>query len=224
MQTECTPIEDREILSSELELHADNELPSDSGAIVAYSLPTDVEPTIRNEVLASIDVDVDKSALVDVGDYDYIQATGETLVQDCQPTKIADRSDKEAVIMCSKDGSIVIVENSSVDTANTSNYLGSTNTNSISSAVSEINLSSIDANLVNDNPPGNIKFMSQVKISPMSEDAEYVANGITNPHVVSSSPVDAADDVLERLNSHVGLIAENDPIVWSCTGYWHKAS
>ena len=112
--------------------------------------------------------------------------------------------------MCSKDGSIVIVENSSVDTANTSNYLGSTNTNSISSAVSEINLSSIDANLVNDNPPGNIKFMSQVKISPMSEDADYVANGITNPHVVSSSPVDAADDVLERLNSHVGLIAEDD--------------
>ena len=72
-------------------------------------------------------------------------------------------------------------------------------------------MSSIDANLVNDNPPGNTKFMSQVKISPMSEDADYVANGITNPHVVSSSPVDAADDVLERLNSHVGLIAENDP-------------
>ena len=161
MQTECTPIEDREILSSELELHADNELPSDSGAIVAYSLLTDAEPTIRNEVLAFIDVDVDKSALVDVGDYDYIQATGETLVQDCQTTKkIADISDKEAVRMCSKDGSIVIVENSSVDTANTSNYLGSTHTNSISSAVSEINLSSIDANLGNDNPPGNNKFMS----------------------------------------------------------------
>ena len=87
MQTECTPIEDREILSSELELHADNELPSDSGATVAYSLPTDAEPTIRNEVLASIDVDVDKSALVDVGDYDYIHATEEILVQDCQPTK-----------------------------------------------------------------------------------------------------------------------------------------
>ena len=211
LQIECTPIENREILSSELELHADNEFPSDSGATVAYSLPTDAEPTIINEVLASIDVDVDKSALVDVGDYDYIQATGETLVQDCQPTKIADISDKEAVRMCSKDGSIVIVENSSVDTANTSNYLGSTHTNSISSAVSEINLSSIDANLVNDNPPGNIKFMSQVKISPMSEDADYVANGITNPHVVSSSPVDAADDVLERLNSHDGLIAEDDP-------------
>ena len=79
--------------------------------------------------------------------------------------------------MCRKDGSIVIVENSSVDTANTSNYLGSTNTNSISSAVFEINLSSIDANLVNDNPPGNTKFMSQVKISPMSEDADYVAMG-----------------------------------------------
>ena len=89
---------------------------------------------------ASLDVDGDRSALVDVGDYDYIQATGETLVQDCQPTKIADISDKEAVRMCSKDGSIVIVENSSIDTANTSNYLGSTHTNSISSAVSEINL------------------------------------------------------------------------------------
>ena len=36
---------------------------------------------------ASLDVDSDRSALVDVGDYDYIQATGETLVQDCQPTK-----------------------------------------------------------------------------------------------------------------------------------------
>ena len=75
LQTECTPIEDREILSSELELQVANELPSDSGATVAYSLPTDAEPTIRNEVLAFIDVDVDKIALVDVGDYDYIQAT-----------------------------------------------------------------------------------------------------------------------------------------------------
>ena len=66
MQTECTPIEDREILSSELVLHADNELPSDFGATVAYTLPTGAEPTFRNEELASIDVVVDKSALVDV--------------------------------------------------------------------------------------------------------------------------------------------------------------
>ena len=80
-------VEVHKVPLSELELHADNELPSDSGATVAYSLPMDAEPTIRNEVLASIDVDVDKSALVDVGDYDYIQATGEILVQDCQPTK-----------------------------------------------------------------------------------------------------------------------------------------
>ena len=53
-------------------MHADNELPYDSGTTVAYSLPTGAEPTIRNEVLASIDANVDKSALVDVGDYDYI--------------------------------------------------------------------------------------------------------------------------------------------------------
>ena len=68
--------------------------------------------------------------------------------------------------------------------------------------------------MVNDNesnPPENTKFMSQVKISPMSEDGEYIANGITNTHVVSSSSVDAVDDVLERLDSHVKLLVEDDP-------------
>ena len=66
LQTECTPNKVHEVPLSELELHADNELPSDFGATVAYSLPTGAEPTFRNEELASIDVVVDKSALVDV--------------------------------------------------------------------------------------------------------------------------------------------------------------
>ena len=66
LQTECTPNKVHEVPLSELELHADNELPSDFGATVACSLPTGAEPTFRNEELASIDVVVDKSALVDV--------------------------------------------------------------------------------------------------------------------------------------------------------------
>ena len=61
LQTECTPNKVHEVPLSELELHADIELPFDSGATVAYSLPTGAEPTIRNEESTSIDVDVDKS-------------------------------------------------------------------------------------------------------------------------------------------------------------------
>lgn len=58
-------------------MHANNEFPAETGAMVSYSLTMGVEPTIRNEELASVDVDVENSAfidvqLVDVGDYDYI--------------------------------------------------------------------------------------------------------------------------------------------------------
>jgi len=224
LQTEITPNEADAVPSSELELHAG------TGATVGYSLPMGAEPTIRNEELASVDVDIDKSAWVDVqpvevGGYDYRQTIGETLVQDSHPTKIADISDKEAERISSNNGLVVIVEKSSVDAGNTSNHVGSTNTDSISSPVFETNLISITANVVNDNPPENTNFMSQVKISPMSEDAEYMANGITNTYVVSSSSVDAADDVHKRLDSHVGLLTEDDPSAGAAldTGIRHPA-
>ena len=38
LQTECIPIEDREILSSGLELHSTNKLPTDTGPTSAYNL------------------------------------------------------------------------------------------------------------------------------------------------------------------------------------------
>ena len=62
----------------------------------AYSL----EHGIRNEELASIDVDIDKSTwvnvqLVGVGIYDFIQTIGETMVQDRKPKIIDEISQKE---------------------------------------------------------------------------------------------------------------------------------
>ncbi len=61
-------------------MHANNQLLADTRATEAYSLPMGVEPSFRNEELASIDIDVDKSAwvdvqLVDVGGCDHIQTT-----------------------------------------------------------------------------------------------------------------------------------------------------
>lgn len=231
LQTECIPIEVHEVPSSELEYHAGNELPVDAAATVAHSLPMGAEPNIINEELASADVDIDKSAWVNVQPLevwgnDYIQATRKTQGQDSPATKIADISDKEAERISSNSRPIVIVENSSVDASNTSNHLGATNTDSISSPVFETNLTSIAANVVNPNRHGNTKFMSQVKISPMSKDTEHTANGITNTNVVSSSSVVAAVDVLQRLDSHVGPITGDDPSAGAAldTGIRHPAS
>jgi len=47
-------------------LHANNQFPADTGATTTYILPMGVEPNIKNEELTPRDVDVDKSAWVDV--------------------------------------------------------------------------------------------------------------------------------------------------------------
>lgn len=225
LHTECIPIEVHEVPSSELEFHASNELPADTAATVAYSLPMGAESNIRNEVLASADVDIDVQP-VEVGGNNYIQTTWKTPGQDGPATKIADITDKDAERISSNNGPIVIVENSSVDVSNTRKHLGSTNTVSISSPVFETNLTSSVANVVNPKQHENTKFMSEVKISPMSKDAEYTSNGITNTRVVSSSSVDAADDVLQRLDSHVGPITGDDLSAGAAldTGIRHPAS
>ena len=66
-------------------MRANIEFPADTRDMVSYILLMSIEPTIRNDVLASVDADVDKSAsahvqLVDVGDYDHIKTSRESLL------------------------------------------------------------------------------------------------------------------------------------------------
>jgi hypothetical protein len=51
---------------------------------------------------------------------------------------------------------------------------------------------------------------SQLNVSPMFEDGEYMSNRITNTHMASVLLIDAADDVIERLDSHVKRVVEYD--------------